>query len=114
MNHNTSRVLRALRVKIAEFHPDAIEVIRLGERTVSWGWGTKKMSEAYIYALPYRNYVNVGFYRGAFLTDPLGRLKGSGKALRHVSITHPDELDDSVLCTLIREARDERKKALQR
>jgi hypothetical protein len=107
-------ILRALRAKLLELHPELIEVARLGERAVSWGWGPKKMSEAYAYASPYRDHVNLGFYRGAFLKDPSGRLKGHGKAMRYVSLTHADDIDDKSLHDLIVEAREERKAALAR
>jgi ABC-type thiamin/hydroxymethylpyrimidine transport system permease subunit len=42
----------ALRALIAELHPGATEVPRKGERTVAYGFGEKKMSEAYAYVIP--------------------------------------------------------------
>jgi len=105
-------VLRALRGLAQDIHPDHVEVSRPGDRAVSWGWGPKKMSEAYAYALPYKDHVNLGFYRGAHLPDPDGRLKGTGKAMRHVSIRHVDEVTDPRLRNLMIAARDERRRAL--
>lgn len=98
--------LRTLRALAAELHPDHVEVARPGNRVVSWGWGPKKMSEAYAYALPYKSHVNLGFYRGAFLPDPYGRLKGSGKAMRHLSIRQASEVDDAIVRDLIVAARE--------
>lgn len=104
--------LRALRQLARDIHPDHVEVSRPGDRAVSWGWGPKKMSEAYAYALPYKGHVNLGFYRGADLPDPQGRLTGTGKAMRHVSLRHVDEVSDPILRDLIIAARDERSRAL--
>jgi len=105
-------VLRALRALAVQVHPDHVEVARPGDRAVSWGWGPKKMSEAYAYALPYKNHVNLGFYRGADLPDPEGRLKGTGKAMRNVSIRSAEEVADPALRALIVAAREERRAAL--
>jgi hypothetical protein len=105
-------LLRALRALAFELHPELVEVARPGDRAVSWGWGPKKMSEAYAYALPYSGHVNLGFYRGAFLPDPAGRLKGTGAALRHVSLKTAAELPDPAIRALMVAARDERRAAL--
>lgn len=108
--HETT--LLALRGLAREIHPGHIEVARPGDRAVSWGWGPKKMSEAYAYALPYKDHVNLGFYRGADLPDPHGMLKGTGKAMRHLSIRHPEDLNHPDVRALIIAAREERRKGL--
>ncbi len=106
-------LLRALRALAFELHPDLIEVSRPGDRAVSWGWGPKKMSEAYACALPYKDHVNLAFYRGVDLPDPTTKLRGTGKAMRHVPITHLDQLTDAWLRELIVAAREERRQALR-
>lgn len=105
-------LLRRLRAMAMELHPGLVEVARPGDRAVSWGWGPKKMSEAYAYALPYTGHVNLGFYRGAFLPDPASRLKGTGAALRHVSLKTVEELSDPAIRALMLAAREERRVAL--
>lgn len=105
-------LLQALRALAFELHPGLVEVARPGDRAVSWGWGPKKMSEAYAYALPYTAHVNLGFYKGALLPDPAGRLKGTGAALRHVSLTSPDQVADPAIRALMEAAREERCAAL--
>lgn len=105
-------VLKALRALALELHPALIEVARPGDRAVSWGWGPKKMSEAYVYALPYKTHVNLGFYRGAFLHDPTGLLKGTGKAMRHLTLHGPDEIGGAAMRALWVAAREERREAL--
>lgn len=94
-------ILRAIRRLVYETHPEAVEVSRPGDRAVSWGWGPKKMSEAYVYALAFKGHINLGFYQGAKRPDPLGTLKGTGKAMRHVSIYSPEEIADHSLRGLI-------------
>lgn len=105
-------VLRALRALAFELHPCLVEVSRPGDRAVSWGWGAKKMSEAYAYALPYRSHVNLGFYRGAALPDPDGLLRGTGKAMRHVQVRDIEDVAVPGLRALMLAAREERRVAL--
>jgi hypothetical protein len=103
-------LLHALRSLVLSLHPDLVEVVRLGDRAVSWGIGPKKMSEAYACALPYKHHVNLGFYRGVDLPDPGGQLEGNGKAMRHVKITSLEQIHDPALRDLIVAARDERQR----
>lgn len=105
-------ILRALRALAFELDPGLVEVARPGDRAVSWGCGPKKMSQAYIYALPYKACVNLGFYRGADLPDPQHKLSGTGKAMRHLSIRQVDEVADPAIRALILAARTERRQAL--
>jgi len=107
-------VLRALRALAFGLHPELVEVARPGDRAVSWGIGPKKMSEAYAYALPYEKHVNLGFYRGASLADPTQRLKGTGKALRHLSLIDAGAVDHPDIRALLVAARLERVAALGR
>jgi hypothetical protein len=76
----------ALRALIAELHPDATEVPRKGERTLAYGYGEKKMSEAYAYLMPQKTYVNLGFFHGASLTHLHPALEGTGARLRHIKV----------------------------
>lgn len=105
-------VLRALRALAFELHPGLVEVSRPGDRAVSWGWGAKKMSEAYAYALPYRSHVNLGFYQGAGLPDPDGMLRGTGKAMRHVQVRDIEDVAVLGLRALMLAAREERRVVL--
>jgi hypothetical protein len=106
-------LLRALRTLAFRLHPELVEVSRPGDRAVSWGWGPKKMSEAYACALPYRDHVNLAFYRGADLADPAGMLRGTGKAMRHMALTKPDQVNEPAVRELLIAAREERRQALQ-
>jgi hypothetical protein len=106
-------LLDALRALVFDLHPDLVEVSRPGDRAVSWGWGPKKMSEAYACALPYRDHVNLAFYRGAEMPDPEGLLRGTGKAMRHVPLVGTDQLGDPAIRALLVAAREEHRLALR-
>jgi hypothetical protein len=41
---------------------------------------------AFGYVNSFKSHVNVGFFYGAMLKDPLGLLEGSGKRMRHVKL----------------------------
>lgn len=106
-------LLRALRACAFALHPGLVEVSRPGDRAVSWGWGPKKMSEAYACALPYADHVNLAFYRGVDLPDPTGLLRGTGKAMRHLPLARPEQADDPAIRALLVAAREERRQALR-
>ncbi len=101
-----------LREIILSIHPDAVEVVRLGDRAATYGLGPKKMIEGYTYILPHTSWVNLGFFRGADLPDPDGLLEGTGKKLRHVKIRSVEAAENPAVRTLIEAALAERKQAL--
>ena len=107
-------IARRLRQVILEIDPDAVEVVRLGDRASTFGLGPKKMSEGYAYVLPYDNWVNIGFYKGASLPDPEGLLEGTGANMRHVKVRTVQAADQPAVRTLIEEALAERRTALGR
>lgn len=105
-------IMHRLRRIITELHPETIEVVRLGEKSAVYGVGPKKMSEAYAYLIPHSQWVNLGFFRGADLSDPEGMLEGTGRKLRHVKIRSIEQADQPGLRQLIQAAIAERKEAL--
>ena len=70
------------------------------------------MSEGYCYVLPYDNWVNLGFYRGADLEDPEGLLEGTGANMRHVKVRAVDAVPERALRDLVEQALAERRSAL--
>ncbi len=101
-----------LREIILSIHPEAVEVVRLGDRAATYGLGPKKMSEGYTYILPHKSWVNLGFYKGADLADPDDLLEGTGKKLRHIKIRSVEDTENSKIQELIKAALAERKQAL--
>ncbi len=106
-------ILNRLREIILEIHPDACEVVRLGERAATYGLGPKKMSEGYAYLLPHKAWINLGFFRGTDLDDPDKMLEGTGAKMRHVKIRSIGEADQPSIRSLIKSALEERTRALR-
>ena len=105
-------VMERLRVLILEIHPQVCEVVRLGEKAASYGCGPRKMIEGYAYIMPFRSWVNLGFFRGISLADPQGLLEGTGAKLRHVKIRSLYDAEQPGVRELIEEAYAERRAAL--
>src|SRR5512132_3905738 len=52
---------------------------------------------AFGYVNAFTAHVNVGFFRGAELSDPSGLLEGTGKIMRHVKLTPGCEINATAL-----------------
>ena len=107
-------IVTRLREIVLEVHPEATEVVRLGDRAATYGLGPRKMSEGYCYVLPYTSWVNIGFYKGAELPDPEGLLEGTGASLRHVRVRSLQAAEAPAIRALVEAALVERKAALGR
>ena len=53
------------------------------------------------YVNVFRAHVNVGFFMGAELNDPMRLLQGSGRRMRHVKVTPGEDLNRPALNALI-------------
>lgn len=59
---------------------------------------------AFAYVNVFTAHVNVGFFQGTELPDPLGLLEGTGKFMRHVRILPAAEVEEQGLTLLIHAA----------
>ena len=59
---------------------------------------------AFAYVDAFTSHVNVGFFGGSELDDPVGLLEGSGRFMRHVKLRVGSEVDERALTTLIESA----------
>ena len=107
-------VAEALRALVFDVHPEACEVVRLGDRAATYGVGPRRMIDGYAYILPYGAWVNLGFFQGVGLADPEGLLTGTGARLRHVKVRSLDDAARPALRSLIEAALVERKDAIGR
>ena len=57
----------------------------------------KPMKDGFCHVVAYSTHVNLGFNRGAELPDPARILKGTGKAIRHMTIRSHEDLDSPVI-----------------
>ena len=106
-------IVSSLREVILAIDPNACETVRLGDRAATYGIGPKKMKEGYVYILPHKSWVNLGFFHGSTLDDPDGLLEGTGKKMRHIKIYSIEDSKRIVIHKLIKLAFDERKNTLQ-
>ena len=68
---------------------------------------------AFGYVNAFTAHVNVGFFRGAELSDPRGLLQGTGKFMRHVKMRPGDDIDAGALIELIETAYIDMKERLK-
>lgn len=68
---------------------------------------------AFAYVDAFTAHVNVGFFRGAELSDPSGLLEGTGKSMRHVKLRPDREVDATALATLVKAAYADMTKRLE-
>lgn len=69
---------------------------------------------AFAYVNAFTAHVNVGFFRGAALADPMKLLEGSGKYMRHVKLRPGKSADSAALERLIDAAYADMKERLGR
>jgi hypothetical protein len=85
---------------------DVLELLHDGCPTACLG------DAGFAYVNAFKAHVNVGFFRGAELSDPNGLLEGTGKFMRHVKLRPDREVDAKALATLISAAYTDMKKRL--
>ena len=69
---------------------------------------------AFAYVNAFKAHVNVGFFRGAELTDPKGLLEGTGRVMRHVKLSPERNVDNVALKKLIEVAYTDMKTRVER
>jgi hypothetical protein len=104
----TLPILKKAHKLFLEIHPEAVIVPRLGEKSISYGLGPKKNSEAYCYLIAYKTHVNLGFFHGSRLgADDL--LEGTGPLMRHLKLNSLEDLSKPVVKRLIKAALKDRR-----
>ena len=95
----------ATRKLVLEEAPDAQELIYDAYNAVASGFGfTGRPGECFIHIAVYANWVNLGFQRGSELEDPDGVLQGTGRWVRHIRISSPDDLRKPEIRAFVRAA----------
>lgn len=96
-------IARAVRGRIRELVPDAVEQRHGGWKIVGYSWeGSMKSSICAI--APHSQHVNLQFFRGTELEDPNGLLAGTGKSARHVKLRAASDVERPEVAALIRQA----------
>jgi len=83
----------ALREIILEERPDASESIYRVYTIAIWFGFSGKMKDMFCYITTHAGHINLGFPRGATLSDPNRMLQGEGKAIRHIQFKGLSELE---------------------
>ena len=78
------RIAERLRRLVLDVDPSFRESIKWGNPVYS------KRTDA-LYIANQTRYVQLGFFAGASLPDPLGLIEGTGKGMRHVKVSDYDE-----------------------
>ncbi len=98
-----------LRMLVKQVMPEAEEIVFEGWKNISYGTGESRADKDLIcYIAPFKNSVNLGLYRGALLKDEKQLLKGTGKLLRHITISDLNEMHDFDILDLLKQAKAER------
>ena len=87
-------LIRALRKKMRERLPQALELVYDNYNFFVIGYGPTEKASAAIFSLAaYSKGVNLCFLQGAGLPDPKGRLRGSGSTVRNIRLEDASTLD---------------------
>lgn len=85
--------------------PTAVELLYDSYNAVASAYSfTGRLRDAFCHLAAYSQHVNLGFNRGAELTDPSRLLQGSGKLIRHIRVTSSADVEKPLVVALIREA----------
>jgi hypothetical protein len=91
-------IIRALRRFVKRAAPGLSEAVKWGNGC----WIGEHGPVAYVYSAP--GYVQLGFFRGAFLKDPQGLLEGKGRYVRHTKVRAASDIDETAFAALLRQA----------
>ncbi len=109
---NLRPILQRLQEILFRIHPEAVEVVRMGDRAATYGVGPQKIKHGYAYLLPHKSWINLGFFQRALLPDPENLLEGTGAKMRHVKVRSLAETEQAGLVALIQAAIAERRATL--
>lgn len=59
---------------------------------------------AFAYVNVYKSHVSIGFFLGAYLSDPEGLLEGTGKQMRHIKLRPQAAINNIAVTALIHQA----------
>ena len=91
------KIAKALRELILAADP------ALGE-SVKWGNPTFERAGKVCYLAATKDYVSLGFFNGAALTDPEGIIEGTGKKMRHIKVRDVRDISSELLSSWVQQA----------
>ena len=72
--------------------------------TIKWSQPVYESDGPFVYIRAYTNHVDLGFWRGIDIRDPMGLLQGKGEKMRHLKFTSTAEIDASAISEFIVQA----------
>ena len=93
-----------LRQYILAMYPESNELLYHTHALSSVFSISEKVSDAFCMIPIYTNHFNLGFNKGTLLEDPHQLLKGTGKWIRHIPISAPEDYRNDKVKALIQEA----------
>ena len=74
------------------------------KESIKWGNPVYEKRGKVFYLSATDRYVTLGFFQGARLTDPGGRIDGTGKGMRHVKVRALEDIDKVQFASWVSEA----------
>ena len=103
-SHITELALATRKLVLKEA-PDSTELIYDAYNAVATGYGfTGRPSDCFIHIAVYAKWVNLGFHHGSELSDPKGVLQGTGRLIRHIRISKPEDLAAPAVRAFVKQA----------
>jgi len=97
----------ALREMVLDEAPEALERVYRNHPSAVWFGFGPKMKDMFCYIATARSHVNLGFCRGASLSDPIRVLEGEGKMMRHVKFRSERDVERPFVRRYIRAAMEQ-------
>jgi hypothetical protein len=72
--------------------------------SIRWAQPVYELHGPFAYVKAFTTTVNLGFWRGADLSDPEGALEGTGDRMRHVKIRSAEDVDGERFAAWVKEA----------
>ncbi|MCB9792698.1 MAG: DUF1801 domain-containing protein [Alphaproteobacteria bacterium] len=74
------------------------------EEAMKWAQPVFSQGGPFCYIKANKKHVNLGFWWGARLDDPAGRLEGSGDKMRHVKVQSVEDIDAAAFSAMVQQA----------
>ena len=100
----TGALALMLRDIVLRAAPEAIEQLFRNHPHALWYGTGPKMADMALYIAMARGHVNLGFCRGAALSDPAGVMEGTGRAMRHIKFRSRADLERPFVADYVRRA----------
>ncbi|MCC1484641.1 DUF1801 domain-containing protein [Winogradskyella immobilis] len=93
-----------LRTFVLSHYPMSTELLYHTHALTSVYSLSEKLGDSFCMIPIYTSHLNLGFNKGALLSDPKQLLKGTGKLIRHIPITSVEDFKNNSVKALIKEA----------